>query len=649
MASIPTNSFERAFPRREFVRGPARAAILWSILAAIILCVLLFVLYLVADLLATGGRIRLTAAKAAALRESTELDFIGGTTYDAGIAPFIARIADAPPGPVFVAAYREVPWLHSNTTALATLVLTAIVLGLLRGLILSRVQRLSSQASFDVVTRLRRTLHRQAMRLGTSDLNDTSGDEVLKLFADDANRVRESVAERVYRLAQHPVELAVLLAVALLIDWRVALQCLIPLGFCWYLFQRSQKRFNASRRLNESRGEVELRVLAEGFRKTRLVRGYGMEAFEHDQFQKHLDRYRDNALAVERGHRWYRWTCRGLLVLCTAILMFFLGMKVLQPAGAPGGVSFSAAAVMALTFGLMFAPLRGLTQLAESRADASVAADRIYRYLNRIPEVGQAVGAKFLQPLSRSIQFEAVRYESPAGKALLTGLDLKIPAGEVTAIVSHDPLEARALAYMLPRFVEPQKGRVMIDGEDIAWTTLESLRAETAYVGGHDPFFTGTVLENITCGKSEFSLQDAIEAAKTTHANNFILKLPQGFETVLGEHGEQLDAGQGFRLGLARAMLRKPALLIIDEPEATLDVDTKSMLDDAYQRITRDRTVIFLPSRLSTLKRADRIVLINHGRVEAIGKHSELVRSSALYRHWEYLHFNEYRTEAETA
>jgi ATP-binding cassette subfamily B protein len=137
------------------------------------------------------------------------------------------------------------------------------------------------------------------------------------------------------------------------------------------------------------------------------------------------------------------------------------------------------------------------------------------------------------------------------------------------------------------------------------------------------------------------------EAAKKTHAHNFILRLQQGYETVLGEHGEQLDAGQAFRLGLARAVSRNPALMIIDEPDDALDADAKSLLDDAYNRITRDRTVLFLPTRLSTLRRADRIVVIHRGRVEAIGPYSHLVKESPLYRHWEYVRFNEFRHELE--
>ena len=267
--------------------------------------------------------------------------------------------------------------------------------------------------------------------------------------------------------------------------------------------------------------------------------------------------------------------------------------------------------------------------------------------MNQIPAVSQAVGAKFLEPVSRTIGFEAVSYTLPNKRRLLDGIDLTLSAGEVIALVAFEPLEARAMACLLPRFIEPQSGRILFDGEDIAWGTLESLRAETVYVGGSDPFFTGTVVENIVCSHSGYTLSDVTEAAKTAHAHNFILKLPQGYETVIGEHGERLDAGQGFRLGLARAILRNPSLLIVEEPTDPLDDDTKSLLDDSYNRIVRGRTVIFLPNRLSTLRRSENVVFLHRGKVEAQGSYHDLVKNSSLFRHWEYMHFNQFRHELQ--
>jgi ABC-type multidrug transport system fused ATPase/permease subunit len=254
------------------------------------------------------------------------------------------------------------------------------------------------------------------------------------------------------------------------------------------------------------------------------------------------------------------------------------------------------------------------------------------------------VGAKFLEPVSRSIIMESVSYRWD-GTLLLNDLDLRLAAGTTTAIVSVDPLQAKAVAYLLPRFIEPTSGRVLFDSEDINWGTLESLRAETVYVGGSDPFFTGTVLENITCGQKSYGLQEATEAAKSVHAHKYITRLPQGYETQLGEHGEELDVGQAFLLGLARAALRKPAVLIIEEPVARLDDDTKALLDDAYSRLVKGRTVVFLPSRLSTVRRCEQVALMNNGKLEAFGPHSELLKKSEVYRHWEYITFNAFQQQ----
>jgi ABC-type multidrug transport system fused ATPase/permease subunit len=196
------------------------------------------------------------------------------------------------------------------------------------------------------------------------------------------------------------------------------------------------------------------------------------------------------------------------------------------------------------------------------------------------------------------------------------------------------------VAYLLPRFIEPTRGRVLFDGEDIAWGTLESIRTETAYVGGDDPILSGTVLDNILCGDPRYSLNDAIEAAKLVHAHKFISRLPQGYETILGEHGEQLEVGAAFRLGLARAALRDPAVMIIEEPQVLLDDDTKALIDDAYQRLSGKRTMIYLPGRLTTSRRCDQVIMLHDGKVEGMGAHQDLTKSCELYRHWDYLTFN---------
>lgn len=664
MAPRHFKSLERVFSGRDLFRGKSLRALLWGVFASVALCLLLIDLCLVADLLETRGRLPdlaierapdfsrlfINANAEAALDLAETSAALQTAREEGGLRSVAWRFREVPVlGRLLRSAYHRIAWFRENTKSLALLVLIAFAFACLRGVCLWRAESVSTGAALDVATRVRRTLHRQTLRLGPGDLTDPDGTQVIGLFTNEVDQIRDAIQTWIYRLGCYPSQLLLLIPLAVAVNWRVALQCLILLGGCWFLVQRQRLRFSAARKLEEARAERRLRLLAEGLRKTRIVRGYGMEEFEHQQFHHHLEKFRSGVLHMLNLLHFQRLAVGLLVLVCVAAVSYLVGVKVLQPSFLPNGLSFSAALLMLAIMSALPRALAQLSELPDWLSKGSYAADRIYRYLNQIPAVSQAVGAKFLEPVQRSIVFEAASYTLLNKRKLLDGIDLRLTAGEVVAVVSFDPLEARALACMLPRFIEPQSGRILFDGEDIAWGTLESLRAETVYVGGADPFFTGTVAENIICSHSSYTLPDVTEAAKTAHAHNFILKLPQGYETVIGEHGERLDAGQGFRLGLARAVVRDPAIMIIEEPTEAMDDDTKSLLDDSYNRIVRGRTVIFLPNRLSTLRRADTVVFLHHGTVESQGSYAELVKGSSLFRHWEYMRFNQFRRELEPA
>ncbi len=648
MANTEPTALQRVFPTAEFFRNGTLKACLWSTLGSLLLCVQLFNLYLFTGLIAGGGMTYIPTAERGAIDELLGPDASpassGPMAQGYGLLPLVVHDRDRVWGPMLAALYRKFWVLRSDVAALALLVAVAGIVSLIRRMAMAQAQKWHRGCSQELAARLRKSIHRQTLRLGPSDLEGREIAHAQQHFTQDVEQLAESVYSWTDRLGRDPVQLMLLIGLAIAVHPVLAIECLIPLGVCWYLTQRQREAGDEARAVAAAQSTKELRLLGESLMKTRLVRGYGMENFEQEQFQKYLQRYQEKSLASRRS-----WTGPGVALLvgtCLAVVLFLIGGRVLLP---PQELSPAAGLLMSAALVSTWFPLRSLARVNREHSAAEQAALHIQTYLNRIPEVGQAVGAKFLQPLNKLLEFDGVTYSTPGKRLLLDGLKLKIPAGRFVAIVSPEPLESLALAYLLPRFIEPQSGRIMIDGEDISWVTLESLRAETVFVGGKDPFFTGTVRENISCGLTNYSLQEVTEAAKVAHAHNFILKLPQGYETVIGEHGEQLDAGQSFRLGLARAVLRKPALLIIEEPLDPLDEDTKSMVDDAYKRIVQKRTVLLLPSRLSTLRRTDEIVLIFRGKVEAIGPHSRLVQSCQLYRHWEYMRFNEFRREFDNA
>jgi ATP-binding cassette subfamily B protein len=539
---------------------------------------------------------------------------------------------------------QRFPTLQTTDSALTWLLSVGLAMGFIQSTAMTQMMTLASRAASRTAGQLRKSLHRHSIRMGTSDLVDARTSEVINLFTTEVETVRGGIEEWITTIFRSPLRLCVLMGLALTLNWMVTFECLVPLLACWYLIRRERRYLNREQTLNRDRASTDLKLLGEGIRKSRLIRGYQLEENEEQRFEQHLDRYQGRLQELERRERRTFWLSRMLSLACFSLVLFLLGARMQGLPDSPEHLTLAEGLLLLSCFAFGLRPVEALANLRRLRGEAGQAAERIYRYLNTIPEVGQAVGAKFLQPLEKMIEFEEVVYRL-GRRNLLNKVSLKIPASGTTAVVAFDRLEARALISLLPRFIEPHAGRVLVDGEDINWATLESLRAETLLVGGSEPWYTGTILENVTGGESRYSLSQATEATKMVHAHNFIQKLPQGYETVIGEHGDQLGDVPGFLLALARAMLRDPAMLIIEEPSLDMTDDEKAHMDDAARRASAGRTTIILPSRLSTLRSVDRIVLMNRGKVEVVGTHDVLLKSSALYRHWEYMNFNEFRHE----
>ena len=284
-----------------------------------------------------------------------------------------------------------------------------------------------------------------------------------------------------------------------------------------------------------------------------------------------------------------------------------------------------AAAIISLYWPII-AFLEARRSVRRSRTSAQV----LFHFLDKQGGVGQAIEASFIPPLGKLLQFDNVSLREPGtGRKLLINLSLAIKAGQRIAIVGPDEMEKHALVYLLPRFLDPTSGEIRIDGKNLRWVTLDSLRTQIAMVLQHNLVFNDTILNNIGCGDPTYNMQRIIDAAKVAHAHQFITKLPQGYETVIGELGQSLKLGEKFRIALARALLRDPAILVIEEPFLPMDDDTKALIDDTLQRVVPGRTVIFLPHRLTTIRNCDQIYLLYEGKIEASGDHRESARPIA--------------------
>ncbi len=674
MDSSALGAFRNVFPVGDLFRGKGLVAFCWAAAANVVFVALLLTGLLLIGLLHNEGRVYLPSADHDAYnalwnsvppRSPDNTD--GDEPADAEAKPAETQPAALPSqqddqglravawdlrsrwwGPAVIELTRSWSGFESTGMSLLFLVVTGLVLGFVHAVLMAQVTRTSGVIANKIVHQLRESLHRQALRMGTSDMLNSQHEQVRKLFTTDAESVRNGVVQWIQQVSLQSGRLVALLIVLLGIDWRLTFECAVPVGVCLMIVNQMRRGLLNAQRLGIDRAEAELGLVFEGLQSSRLIHGYQIDEFERQRFLKHLGRYDGQLSQVALRANQYSWAARTLAAGCSAFVIALVAFRLLAPASSPDHLSLAESAII---IGSLFFAWRAVNRMVathDGAVAANTAADHIYRFLNTIPEVSQAVGAKFIQPIQRFLHFDDITYRI-GQRVVLNKLNLKVPATGSTAIVAFDPFEVRILTSLLPRFIEPASGRILFDEQDIAWATLESLRTETLLVDEDIAQITGTVLENISLGNPKYSLTQITEAAKQVHAHNFIQKLPQGYETVIGQHGETLDAGQRFRLALARAILRDPALLIIREPTGEISEDDKSLIDDACRRLMRDRCTVLLPSRLPTLKSADRIVLLNKGRVEVIGTHEVLVQNSAIYRHWEYLHFNEFRHEVSAA
>jgi ATP-binding cassette subfamily B protein len=520
---------------------------------------------------------------------------------------------------------------------LVGLLLTGLILGLVGGLLQVLERDMAARAVIGATTRLRRAVYHHTFRLGTLAFRALGPTEAITVFTRHIEAVNDALYNRLTVLFREPVKFVLLLLFAVMVNPLLGLAFLLLAALIWMLAAQIAAHFRSQVRIATNQAGERLTIMRESLMLMRLVKCYLMEQFNQSRVERQLARYGRVTLTRYRGEVFYRPLLAFLGLLCAMLLLCVAGLTVLHG-------DLSVAGVIALSTALfsLYQPVEKLLESRKYLRRGRESAAQLFKFLERRGEVGQVVGAEFLPPLSKLLEFDGVSLREPAGsRMLLEDVSLNITAGQRVGLVGADDLEKHALVYLIPRLLDPSTGEIRIDQHNLRWVTLDSLRAQIATVLQNNLVFHDTVANNIGCGDAAYTLPQIIEAAKVAHAHHFIQKLPHGYETPIGELGHTLSVSEQFRIGLARAVLRDPALVIIEEPETQLDEDTKSLLDDTMARFLPGRTVIFLPHRISTIRSCDRLFLLHKGRVTASGVHKELLAQDPLYRHLHYLEFNE--------
>jgi ABC-type multidrug transport system fused ATPase/permease subunit len=535
---------------------------------------------------------------------------------------------------------HRVPTLRNNLGALTSLL--AVGLGLLLTLCVVAQFRRSvlADAVSAMATALRRQIHRQMYRLGQSSLPTEGTGPVVNLFSREVNDIRDGMFMDLDLRPRVAVLGVGLLALALFIAPFLTIFLVSLGGLVWMttrLMLRDLRKISDAAMRDAA---VQLCLLHEDLGLLRTVRVYGMENFDKQRFDEHLERYREadsrrikteGRLNPTIGLLFGSAAILALGVLCYATLVSH-------------GPSFAAILIMVGALAALVHPALEWLSLQQSIRQGTRSAGAVFEFLERRPELQQHGGANFLAPLQDRISLENVTLESRSGRVLLEGVSAEFPAGSRTAIMSLEEDAKLALACLIPRLIDPKIGRIRIDGKDLRDVTLESIRAQVATVLQADLVFTDSVAVNIGLGDPSFPLPRIIEAAKVAHAHNFIQDLPHGYDTNIGQLGHYLSADEQYRIALARAYLHDPSIVIIEEPNIPLDDDTKHLIDDTVARLAMGRTLIILPHRLSTIRSCNQIIVLQNGRIESVGQPRELQAESKLYRHLQYVEFNQFAT-----
>ena len=627
------SSFQRA---RRYGRRPDGwlRLQLAAFVSAMTTALLIVVLGLITDLLVTKGHPSSNPSqyKEWAKEYDVPLD-------SQGLFSTVVRLREWPLlGSALRKAYVWNSWLRSNLSCLVLLLTMGLALALVQAASQFLVARLGHRCGLDVVTRLREAIVTQAFSATGTEMLSGRTSRPKELFERQSEQLRSSLTAVWQTSTQSLLRVIFLVLLALLTGIWLTTTALVFATLTLLLVQGLRRRSIIQRRLWEDRASQYHARLLERLRLVPLVNGYNLTRPPGQDTSEELRRHREasfKALAADAGIL----PAKILLMLLGASLVLLLvGVNILKDDMSVAGTVVLGTALFSAYF-----PITGLFRLRGSLDSADRAAAEIFALLDREPTVGQAPAAVELPPISKHVKLDQVHLADRFGRKLLDDISVTIPAGSFIAIVGSDPDMAPALAGLLLRMFDPAAGQILYDDLDARQSTLASLRERVVYVAGDGMLFSADISTNISCGDASFTQLDVIDSAKRAHAYSFIQQLPHGFATIVDPSSDRINPGQAFRIGLARALLRNPSVLIVQEPEGELSEGSAEYIDEAIHRARTGRTIIMLPSRPATLRKVESIALFRDGKLHAAGSHAELIKSNELYRHLLYVRFNDFK------
>lgn len=486
-----------------------------------------------------------------------------------------------------------------------------------------------------VMQRIRNNLYNHSVGLSMRFFGKTSSGVLMSRILNDVGVMQASVSEVLVGILREGVTLIALIGVAFYSDWKMAGMAFIVLPVAGIpLYQVGRKIKSYSKRGQGAMG-VLTTVLEQTFSGIKVIKAFGTEDREIARFE------RENLGFYHFYRKVIKYDCAStpiieILASFGVAAVVWYGMQRVMSGAMTQGELFSVMAAILM----MYTPVKRLTRVNNVIQQAVGAAERVFEILEEKPEIVDRPGARSLGQVRGEVSFENVFFAYDT-EPVLKDFSVRSAVGEVVALVGPSGAGKSTIAGLLTRFYDPQQGRVCIDGVDIRDVTLESLKSNIALVDQETFLFNDTIGNNIRYGRFDASDEEVQEAARLAYADEFIAVLPEGFETSIGNRGLRLSGGQRQRICIARALLRNAPILILDEATSALDTESEAMVQQALTNLMRNRTTFVIAHRLSTIMNANRIVVLENGRVCEVGTHQELLKNSGLYQRLYELQFQD--------